>query len=230
MFALRVLVLVLAASGLYWGVATLPSSEATENFHNLDLVLLRGEEFSPAFMSRQLDSRDAANASDCDTHALNALSIMDMRLAETALRQGNAAAFSKHTQSVQDRTTRLLSCVPHHSFSWLLAFTLETLHGRLDDHAYRLLDMSYRTSPNEAWISIRRNAAAMPFLEFAPVELKQRILTEFRLLAANGFSKEAARSYIGARPSAQTLLKSELENIDAAKLRAFQDALNNLRS
>lgn len=48
-----------------------------------------------------------------------------------------------------------MSCTPRDSFAWLLAFDFEVLHGRLNQHSFDLLAMSYRTSPNEAWIAIR---------------------------------------------------------------------------
>src|SRR5205807_2417231 len=81
-----------------------------------------------------------------------------------ALRSGTVTEFDQRIKSLETRSIRVLSCTPRQSFVWLLAFQLEVLQGALDQHSFDLLAMSYETSPNEAWISIRRVLAAMPLV------------------------------------------------------------------
>jgi len=54
----------------------------------------------------------------------------------------------------------------------------------LNEQSFNLLAMSYETSPNEAWISIRRIIVAMPVVLAAPEPVRQKILFEFQQLIA----------------------------------------------
>jgi hypothetical protein len=108
----------------------------------------------------------------------------------------------------------MLGCTPRESFVWLLAFNLEVLHGLLNEHAFNLLAMSYETSPNEAWISVRRIIVAMPLVLIAPEPLRQRILFEFQQLIRYGFVDEAARSYSAASGPIRSLLQTQIEQLD----------------
>ena len=123
---------------------------------------------------------------------------MEMPLAEAALRSGAANEFDQRIQSLEARSRRILSCTPRDSFVWLLVFDLEVLHGRLNEHSFNLLAMSYETSPNEAWISIRRIIVAMPLVLIAPDPVRKSILFEFQQLIRNGFLEDAVRSYMKA--------------------------------
>jgi len=98
-----------------------------------------------------------------------------------------AGEFDQRVQSLEARSRQVLSCTPRESFVWLLAFNLEVLHGRLNEQSFNLLAMSYETSPNEAWISIRRIIVAMPLILVAPEPVRQKILFEFQQLIRNGF-------------------------------------------
>lgn len=89
--------------------------------------------------------------------------------------------------------------------------------------------MSYETSPNEAWISIRRIIVAMPVLLLVPEPLREQILHEFRLLILHGFAGDAARSYLAAPESIRSLLQPRIEQLGPPQRRAFSDALSRLR-
>jgi hypothetical protein len=70
--------------------------------------------------------------SDCDTHSQTALLLMEMRLAQAALRSGTVAEFDRRAKSIELRTKRVTGCAPRQSFVWLVAFSLEVMHGRFD--------------------------------------------------------------------------------------------------
>jgi hypothetical protein len=155
---------------------------------------------------------------------------MEMPLAEAALRSGDTVEFDQRIQSLEARSRRILSCTPRESFVWLLLFNLEVLHGLLNEHSFSLLAMSYETSPNEAWISIRRIVVAMPLVLIAPEPLRERILFEFQQLIRHGFVDEAARSYLAASEVIRSLLQTQMEQLDLPRQKAFSDALQKLRS
>ena len=133
-------------------------------------------------------------------------------------------------RSSEARSRQVLGCTPRESFVWLLAFNLEVLHGRLNEQSFNLLAMSYETSPNEAWISIRRIIVATPLVLAAPEPVRQKILFEFQRLIRNGFEDDAARSYFTAPGSVRSLLQTQIEQLDLPRQKKFSDALQRLRS
>jgi hypothetical protein len=223
-------VLIIGCLGLAWGVLTLPQSEAADEFWDIESRLLRFESFDRSALTQALESRSAQSFSACDSHSQRALLLMEMPLAEAALRSGAANEFDRHIQSLETRSRGILACAPRQSFVWLLAFNLEVLHGRLNQHTFNLLAMSYETSPNEAWISIRRNMVAMPLVLTAPEPLRQKMLFEFRQLIRYGFVEEAARSYLAASEPIRSLLQTEIAELDLGRQKVFSDALQRLRS
>jgi len=147
---------------------------------------------------------------------------MEMPLAEAALRSGAANEFDRRIQSLETRVRQVLGCTPRESFVWLLAFNQEVLHGRLNEQSFNLLAMSYETSPNEAWISIRRIVVAMPLVLSAPEPVRHKILFEFQQLIRNGFADDAARSYLTASGSVRSLLQAQIEQLDLPRQKTFR--------
>ena len=215
---------------MVWGIFALPRSEAADDFRDIESRLLRAETFNRASLMQTLESQISRDLSPCDTHSQRALLVMEMPLAEAALRSGASAEFDRHVQSLEARSRQVLGCAPRESFVWLLAFDLEVLHGRLNEQSFELLAMSYETSPNEAWISIRRIIVAMPLVLVAPEPVRQKILFEFQQLIRNGFVDYAARCYFTASWSIRSLLQSQIEQLDLPRQKNFSEALQKIRS
>jgi hypothetical protein len=154
---------------------------------------------------------------------------MEMPLTDLALRSGATVEFDQRIRSLETRSRKILGCTPRESFVWLLTFYLETLHGRLDERSFDLLAMSYETSPNEAWISIRRVIVALPLAEIAPTHLRQKIFDEFQQLVENGFTDDAARAYSTASQPVRSLILLRIQSINEPRLRAFTEALRKYR-
>jgi hypothetical protein len=226
----RALTLAIGCLGLAWGIFALPRSEAADDFRDIESHLLRSETFNRTSLTQTLESQASLNVSPCDTHSQRALLLMEMPLAEAALRSGAAGEFDRRIQSLEARSRQILGCTPRESFVWLLAFNLEVLHGRLNEQSFNLLAMSYETSPNEAWISIRRIIVAMPLVLAAPKPVRQKILFEFQQLIRNGFEDDAARSYFTASESVRSLLQTQIEQLDPPRQKKFADALQRFRS
>jgi hypothetical protein len=217
-------------SGLVWGICAIPGSEAADGFRDIEGRLLHFETYRSSALAQMLASQGSLSMDACDIHSQRALLLMEMPLAEAALRSGAANDFDKHIRSLEKRSKQVLSCAPRDALVWLLAFSLEVLHGRLDEHSFNLLSMSYDTSPNEAWISIRRINVAMPLILMAPELLRQKILTEFQQLIRFGFMDEAAHSYLRASAEVRSLLKGRVDQLDVSRQGAFSDTLQRLTS
>jgi hypothetical protein len=222
--------LAIGCLGLAWGSFTLPWSEAADEFQELENRLLRFETFSRTNLTRTLDSEMSRSLNPCDTHSQRAMLLLEMPLADAALRTGAAAEFDRHIRSLEARSREILSCSPRDSFAWLMAFDLEALHGLLNERSFDLLAMSYETSPNEAWIAIRRIFVATPLVLVAPEPVRKKILHEFQQLIQHGFADEAARSYLIASGSIRSLLQARVEQLDLPRQKVFSDALQKLRS
>lgn len=226
----RVLTLAIGCVGVAWGFFILPQSEAADYFRDIESRLLRFETFNRTTLAQTLESQASQSLSACDTHAQRAMLLMEMPLAEAALRSGAASEFDQRIRALETRSRRVLSCTPRESFVWLLVFNLEVLHGVLNEHSFNLLAMSYDTSPNEAWISIRRIIVAMPLVLIAPEPVRQKILFEFQQLIRYGFVDDAARSYLTASGSIRSLLQTQVQQLDLPRQKAFSDALQKPRS
>ena len=229
-FVLRGWPLVIGCLGLSWGLFALPQSELADDFRDIEDRLLHFETFRPATLARTIENQRSQELSACDTHSQRAMLLMEMSLADSALRSGAVREFEQRAKSLEARSTRVLSCTPRESFVWLLAFQLEVLQGALNQHSFDLLTMSYETSPNEAWISIRRILVAMPLVLVAPEPARQKILNEFQSLVRYGFVDVAARAYLGAPELARALLKARIEQFDSSMQKTFSDALQKFRA
>ncbi len=229
LLVLRCLTTVIGCAGLAWGVFNVPRGEAADDFRELETRLLQFETFNQTTAASALASALSWDLSACDNHAQRALLLMEIPLADAALRSGAARDYDERVQSLESRARRALGCTPRDSFVWLVLFGLETGHGILDNHAFDLLAMSYETSPNEAWIAVRRITLAIPVVRSAPEPMRERILGEFQELIRNGFVELPARAYLRASGPTRALLQSRLNELDASRQRAFSDALEKLR-
>ena len=161
--ALRCLVLIVACLGLAWAIPNLAASAISDDFRDLDARLLQFETVTPASAIRMLQIAEGEALSFCDTDAQHALLLMEIPLAEIALRSGAAQDFDRHVNAIESRSRRVLGCTPRDSLVWLLLFGIEIEHGNLGAHAFDLLEMSYTTSPNEGWLGVRdRITVAVP--------------------------------------------------------------------
>ena len=191
--------------------------------------LLQFETFNQPAAAAALASARAWDVSPCDNHAQRALLLMEIPLADAALRSGAASDYDERVRSLESRARQALGCTPRESFIWLVLFGLESGHGVLDQHAFDLLAMSYETSPNEAWIATRRIALAIPVVLAAPGPLQQKILGEFQDLVRTGFIELPARAYLRASGSIRALLQSRIEQLDASRQKAFAEAVEKQR-
>ena len=214
-----------ACLGLVWAVPNLAAGAVSDDFRDLDGRLLQFDVVKSSSATRILRDAESHALNFCDTHAQRALLLMEMPLAETALRSGAAKDFDRHLNSIEFRSRQALGCTPRDSLLWLLLFGIEIEHGDLGAHAFDLLEMSYKTSPNEGWLGVRRILVAVPVLLVAPVPVQQMILSEFERLVMNWMVENPARVYYSASGPVRALLQSRIDKLDANNKKLFYDAL-----
>jgi hypothetical protein len=229
-FVQRTLALVVGFMGLTWGVLALPQSRSADQFRDIESSLLRSEIINRTALAQMLEGQSLGNLSACDTHSQRALLLMGIPLAEAALRSGDSQEFDERVRSLEARARQILGCTPRESFVWLLLFNLEVLHGQLNEQSFNLLAMSYETSPNEAWISIRRIIVAVPLVLLTSGSLRKAILFEFQQLIRNGFVDNAARSFSLSSETVRSALQAQIDQLSPPQQKAFSEALQKLRS
>jgi len=227
---LRAVIFGIGCLGLAWGISDFVGGIVADEFWDLEARLLKFENFSKTAATAILDSADAKHLGVCDTHSQRALLLLEIPLADAALRSGAAHDYDLHIQSLEARTRGMLSCSPRDSFGWLIEFGLEVQHGRLNEHTFDLLAMSYESSPNEAWVGVRRIAIAIPAVLAAPEAIRQKILAEFQNLIRQRFVEIPARAYLNASASTRALLQSSVERLDPLSQKIFSDALQKFRT
>lgn len=227
---LRCLTVIIGCAGLAWGILNAARGEVADDFRDLESRLLQFETFNQTTAAGTIASARTWDVSPCDNHAQRALLLMEIPLADAALRSGAARDYDERVRSLESRAREALACTPRDSFIWLVLFGLESGHGGLDQHAFDLLAMSYETSPNEAWIATRRITLAIPVVLAAPEPMQQRILGEFQDLVRNGFIELPARAYSRASGRTRILLQSRIEQLDASRQKAFADAVQKQRT
>jgi hypothetical protein len=228
MFSLWGSTLIAGCLGLSWGVSNFGHSATIGGFLDLEAHLLRFETFSQATAARTLES--AAELSSCDTHSQRVLLLMEIPLADAALRSGDSREFERRVRSMEERTRNILSCSPRDSLAWLMAFGLETQHGLVSHHSFELLTTSYETSPNEAWLALRRITVSVPLVLMAPAPVQSKILDEYQNLIRHRFVDIPARTYLNASAAIQALLQSRIDQLDPLSQKIFSTELERLRS
>lgn len=227
--ALRGLVFILACLGLVWAAPDLAGSAVSDDFRDLDARLLQFESIKPETAARLLRNAADEALSPCDTHAQHALQLMEVRLAEIALRSGIAVEFDRRMTAIETRSRQVLSCTPRDSLTWLLLFGLEIEHGNFTAQVFDLLEMSYETSPNEGWLGLRRMTVAIPVLLVAPEPLQQTILTEFESLVRSRLVEIPAHLYFTVSAPIRALLESRINRLDDNTRKLFFDTVAALR-
>jgi hypothetical protein len=230
MLALRSLTAVIGCLGIAWGVSNIARGEAADDFRDIETRLLQFEGFSQATGTRVLASAAAQDVSACDSHAQHALMLMEIPLADAALRSGALDPLNRRTRSLEARARQALSCTPRDAFVWLVLFGVQTAHGVLDAHTFDLLAMSYQTAPNEAWIAVRRILLAVPVVRSAPGPMQETILAEFQRLIANGYVDMPARAYRNASEPVRRELQARVDQLETSRQKSFADAVQRLRS
>jgi hypothetical protein len=221
----QIFVLLIGCSGLIWGTLNLPPSAASDSFRGLESSLLGFETFNRQTALATLNSEAAQKSNPCDVHSQRALMLLEIPLADTALRSGEAYDFDQHTLSLERRAKATLSCSPRDSLVWLLLFGLRNEHGLLDADTFELLAMSYATSPYEAWVGVRRIVVAMPVILAAPKELREKVLVEFQTLIRRGFVETPALAFLSAPAQVRSLLQARIDELDSKAREAFRRAI-----
>ena len=214
---------------MVWGIAGFGRSAAVDYFEDVEVRLLRFGSYSPESATGMLDSPIAQDVGDCDNHAQRSLLLLELPLADAALKSGATRVFDQRVQSIEARAKRVIACAPRDPLFWLVLFGLEVEHGRRDRQAFDLLATSYEISPHEGWIGLRRMMLTIPIVQSVPEPLREQVLSEFQNLIRDKLPDIPARLYLDASASTRALLQSRIDQLDAKSQEAFASMLQQLQ-
>ena len=130
LLALRSLTVVVGCLGFLWGVSNIARGEGSDVFWDIEARLLRFEVFSRASSIAVLESAAGQDLNPCDNHAQRALMLIEIPLADAALRSGAVQEFDQRIRSLETRARQTLGCTPRDSFVWLLLRCWQFRHWR----------------------------------------------------------------------------------------------------
>ena len=120
-----------------------------------------------------------------------------------------------------------LSCAPADPYLLLVFYWLENVQEGFQDRNSRVLRMSYRLGPNEAWVALKRNRIAFAIFHQLPPDLAENAMNEFTRLIESKFIDEAVDIFTGPAWSERDLLLSRLERVAEVDRQSFSNALHN---
>jgi len=215
--------------GMAWGISGFGRSVTADYFEGVESRLLSFEAYRSDASREMLESPMARELSDCDNHAQRSLLLLELPLADAALKAGATAEFDRRVQSIEGRARRVLACVPRDPLFWLVLFGLEVEHGQRDRHSFELLATSYEISPYEGWIGLRRAMVTIPIIRTIPDPLREQVLAEFQKLIRDKLPEIPARLYLGASESTRAILQPPIDQLDSTSRQAFASMLEQLQ-
>jgi hypothetical protein len=142
------------------------------------------------------------------------------KLAIIHLRSVEAAAFGDN-QKVQSGlraltglTSDALRNTPTDGFLWLTLCWISERSGEAAEDKWRFLRSSYRNSPNEGWIGLKRNSFALGRFAALPDDLAEQAILELMHLVRSGLHAEVAEIIAGPGLSVNKLLLHRLKMLD----------------
>jgi hypothetical protein len=212
-----------------WGISGFVRSATADYFEGVEGRLLSFESYSAEAAGEMLESAMAQELSDCDNHAQRSLLLLELPLADAALKAGATADFDRRVRSIEERARRVLACAPRDPLFWLVLFGLEVQHGERDRHSFDLLATSYEVSPHEGWIGLRRAMVTIPIIKTVPDPLREQVLAEFQKLIRDKLPEIPARLYLGASDSTRAILQPPIDLLDSKSRQAFASMLQQLQ-
>lgn len=181
---------------------------------NVAGILADGDRVRPAVMKDSVAAALAMpTAGICFPHLTRAASVILFAEAQARIDRGEFDEAAPIRKAFGDLNERTLACAPGSGFDWALRYWYEAV-VRLDQAAaFRAVEMSYRTAPNEGWIIARRLPFMLAAYEVAPPDLQRNMLDDFRRLALARSIPSVVDLYMRSNAKLQALFRMELAGI-----------------
>jgi hypothetical protein len=224
--AVRVAVLVLGCAAVGWGSTTLPWHWRQSAIERIASRIIDGDPFKPGALTRFAPSLgDIEGDHFCKASALRGAAVFRLRMLEDAISAGEQQLIDPALTDLDRSIRRSLACSPAEPFLWLVLFWEDNTRNGFKPQNIAFLEMSYRLSQYEAWISLKRVPLALAMLRQLPVELVDRVVAEFIGLINSNYYLEMAEIFPHLDREVANLILAQAEKINLRRREAFAKEL-----
>lgn len=222
---LRIALILLGLSSLAWAGVVLLAWPQPAAVEQSAARIVRGDRYKPEDLDRLAPLLAGIEAAPWSRAAsVRAAAIVELRRAESALTDGRREDIDRHLGTLERLIPRALDAAPSDAFLWLALFWRDNLALGVDPARLAVLDMSYRTGPNEGWVGVRRSPVSLALFRLMPPALRERAITEFAGLVQSRFA-EMPDILGGPGWAARDALLPRLARVDEPQRRTFARAL-----
>jgi len=186
--------------------------------------ILLGEAYSDAQFGAIKDQLTASPPGPFSASGSINNAVVRLSLLEHELQVANGSN-SPDLQELERALEAALAKSPASSFLWLAQCWIKHLRAGVASYDLQLLNMSYRTGPNEAWIALKRNPLALSAFPTLPEKLAEQALSEFAGLVRSGLYADAAKILAGSGWPVRDKLLGRLAQVPEGDRRQFAHAL-----
>jgi len=219
--AIRFLVPLLGLAAIAWAASVFSTAWLGSDVAKTAARVVSGDRFrNDIWESIEFKFRDISHQA-VKPSLLAKLAVIHLRGVETALSSENNLQVQSRLLELTGLTKDALRNTPTDGFLWLTLGWISERNGEAADDKWRFLRSSYRMSPNEGWIGLKRNPFALGRFTGLPDDLAEDALQELVHLVRSGLHAEAAEIIAGpGLPISKLLLRrlKVLPEVDGAAL------------
>jgi hypothetical protein len=174
-FVIRCVISIIVLAALVWSSFAVWHRHRTKPLVVTATRILHGDNYSQESLRPILNYLERAGHQDCSILRHAAV----IRLYVAALSQGKDDG--PETMAKAEATTRhALACAPSDGYLWFSLFWIGYARASPPATILPFLEMSYRTAPNEGWISQFRARVALQYVSDMNPDFQKRVEQEFR--------------------------------------------------
>jgi hypothetical protein len=191
----RGLLVIIGACAIVWALSTIEVYRRETPIVDVARRARSGEKFNEVQLSAARKALgEGPSSARIHSASLDSLALVSLLLAEEELKEGKRAPTD--LADLQLVITTALAASPTNSFAWLVGAWIKSQREAVGSNL-SMLRMSYRTGPNEGWISAMRIPVALALPPSLSGELTEQALTEFGGLVRSGQLDDAANILAG---------------------------------
>ena len=214
--ATRCLVPLLGLAAIAWAASVFSIAWLGSDVAKTAARVISGDRFrSDIWQSIEFKFRDISHQA-VKPSLLAKLAVIHLRGVETAPSGENNQQVQSRLLELTGLTKDALRNAPTDGFLWLTLCWISERSGEATDDRWRFLRSSYRMSPNEGWIGLKRIPFALSRFPALPDDLAEDAIRELMHLVRSRLHAEAAEIIAGPGLPISKLLLGRLKALDQA--------------
>jgi hypothetical protein len=212
----RIVVALVGFSAIAWAVCVSSIVRLDSYVVKTAARVISGSSFGKdAWDSIELRFKDVSDQS-IKPSSLKGLMIIHLRDVETRLAREPRQQVQPQLFELAGLTKDALRNTPTDGFLWLTLCWISEQVDESAEHRWRFLRSSYRMSPNEGWIGLKRNPFALGRFAVLPGDLAEDAVQELMHLVRSRLHSEVADIIAGPGSPARKQVMDRLRTLDQA--------------